>query len=125
MASQRCTLTEGKIPSSGNFFLNKMTSKEKQKRQGKAPIVQPSPDSDLVKLTKEFESLKSKIKEQNNVLDELYSTDRARKVDFDIANEVSDKQAYHIIRQMRITKVQLTNVCELMKQAAGGGCIEA
>lgn len=71
-------------------------------------------DSDLVRLTREIESLKARLEENDKAAKEKYDNIRAAEINYDTARKHNRNQLDHLTRQRKVLEVQLENAKELI-----------
>lgn len=100
--------------------------------KNKTPSAHPAAsaaESDLIKLTREFESLRKQLEENDNAVNEHNESIRASHINHDVAVKFHTKKVEHLRRLRRTLEAQFTNVNELLRplvetERADIGCIE-
>lgn len=100
----------------------------------KGKVLTPHPaalaaESDLVKLTREFEELKQQLFENDNAISEHREAQNASRIDFDMGMKWREEKIAMLQRQRRVLDAQFTNVSELLRplvqtHRACNGCAE-
>lgn len=76
-------------------------------------------DSDLVTLTKEYESIKNQLQHNEKVITDLIDSQNANRIERDMIYRRLETQQQTAARHRRILEVQLRNVQELLQQQFG------
>lgn len=86
-----------------------------------------SSDSDLVRLTREFESLKKQLEENDEKIAEHHENIIASREEHELNLKFNHDKVRHLQRQRRVLEASFTNVKELleplvMNRNLGAGC---
>jgi len=79
-------------------------------------MAQPSPDSDLVKLTKEFESLKKELAENAQFNKDHCDSIAAAQTNCQMSVSYNQKKIENLQRQRNVLVARIENCHELLKQ---------
>lgn len=86
--------------------------------KNKTPSAHPAAsaaESDLIKLTREFESLRKQLEENDNAVNEHNESIRASHINHDVGVKFHTKKIEHLRRLRRTLEAQFTNVNELLR----------